>query len=250
MDRYKLLLGESEKKIIHPDAWDLYHSMFKEGDEVVIVTEEEDHFEWGKIKTEKDGCRLTRPGQKSKYFDWDNIRFLAHDGFPVKKLMGADGSKTIEKIDTTKTQEAIREALSINSQSFDRESYTICKRALYNKIGRICFNCPHSEPHSKDICKKNLEEERGIKCGYTQTECINISFIKELKKPRSISTERSIFGDPYMIENFNAFLLNSGSVWTPGHENLYEEIMLLKHKTGPTGMLWGIHTCYFRESIT
>lgn len=36
---------------------------------------------------------------------------MCHDGFPVKKLIGADGSELVGKLDTLNVEEAIRKAL-------------------------------------------------------------------------------------------------------------------------------------------
>lgn len=92
------------------DAWELYNSCFSDGQNVVIVTDF-DTFEWGTLRTTPLGCWLARVSRKDRFFKWDDIRFMAHDGFPVMKLMGADGSRLIEKLDTTYSIGAIRAAL-------------------------------------------------------------------------------------------------------------------------------------------
>lgn len=91
-------------------AWKLYWSMFKDGDEVVIITDD-DKLYWGELETHNDGIELIIIRGPSRHYSWDQIRFMSHDGFPVKKLMGADGGKSIEKLDTTDTQKVIRAAL-------------------------------------------------------------------------------------------------------------------------------------------
>jgi len=92
-------------------TWDLYYSMFKDGDEVIIITEDDDYL-WGSVTAINAGAILSRPNKEDKLVPWEDIRFMSHDGFPVKKLMGADGSNLIELLDTTDTQEAIRQALA------------------------------------------------------------------------------------------------------------------------------------------
>lgn len=83
------------------DAWKLYKECFKDGDIVVIVTED-DSIYYGKLKTEEYGCYIRRKNyhnrlQNGRLFRWEEIRFMAHDGFPCKQLLGADGNKSIEK---------------------------------------------------------------------------------------------------------------------------------------------------------
>lgn len=92
------------------DAWELYDSCFSDGQNVVIVTDF-DTFEWGTLRTLPLGCWLARRERKDLFFWWDDIRFMAHDGFPVERLMGADGSKLIEKLDPVNSARAIRDAL-------------------------------------------------------------------------------------------------------------------------------------------
>lgn len=98
------------------DAWELYNEMFKDGNKVVIVTED-DELVWGELQTEKDGCFIHRPNLKGrlcrgKKYYWHQIRFMSNDGFPCSQLLGADGSKSIEYEDPA--DKLIREA-------FDRE---------------------------------------------------------------------------------------------------------------------------------
>ena len=92
------------------NAWELYNSCFSDGQNVVIVTDF-DAFEWGTLRTTSTGCWLARRGRKDRFFRWEDIRFMAHDGFPVERLMGADGSKLIEKLDPVDSARAIRDAL-------------------------------------------------------------------------------------------------------------------------------------------
>jgi hypothetical protein len=96
-----------------PKGWQLFESCFKLGDEVVVV-DVFDQFWWGLLDGITDfGCLLLRPGVEPKSLTWDDVRFMAHDGFPVRRLIGADGSATIEKLDTTDTQRAVRKALAL-----------------------------------------------------------------------------------------------------------------------------------------
>lgn len=82
-------------------AWDLFNRNFKDGDEVVVI-DEDDRVGWGRLQMiDVNGFMLVRRSPlgstQAKRFWWEDIRFMSHDGFPVRQLMGADGSRTIEK---------------------------------------------------------------------------------------------------------------------------------------------------------
>jgi len=125
------------------NAWKLYWNMFQDGDEVVIITED-DKMAWGEIKARGNGCWLKRYCYKDKFFDWDEIRFMAHDGFPVRKLMGADGSKNIEKLQTEDVQNQIREGLGLEYEE--------------KKLKRIVY----SDPFMIDSCKAKLVNKGNV----------------------------------------------------------------------------------------
>ena len=111
-----------------PDAWDLYRAMFKDGDEVIVIDDFDD-ITWGRIYAHEDCAELKNPNKKNEKICWDDIRFIAHDGFPAKILSGADGSKTIENIDTKNIQKAIRElyvdAIKIEKIEESRSSFRV-----------------------------------------------------------------------------------------------------------------------------
>lgn len=92
------------------DAWTLYRMMFQEGDEVVVVNTDGNLY-WGEAHSSMNHLTLKRSGQKAIKLDWDDVRFMAHDGFPASKLLGADGSDTIEDIDTADLQKSVRSTL-------------------------------------------------------------------------------------------------------------------------------------------
>lgn len=103
--------------------WELYRAAFKEGDEVVIISSFDEYY-WGKLETRGDaGCTLHRPGRKSLDLPWDEIAFMSHDGFPIRKLRGADGSALADKLDTKDTEKALRHAL-------ERSPCSHCKRLV------------------------------------------------------------------------------------------------------------------------
>jgi len=99
------------RAVTEVDQWDLFHSQFQDGEDVVIILDD-DTARQGKLTAIEQGALIRPPGTKvSTLYDWDRIQFISHDGFPARKLLGADGSESIAKLDTTDTETAIREAL-------------------------------------------------------------------------------------------------------------------------------------------
>lgn len=90
-----------------PTAWQLFEQHFSVGQEVIAIFED-DTYVWGKlVGVDIQGCILQKVTTgKSKFFPWCTIRFMCHDGFPVRKMFGADGSESIEL--TTGAAAAIR----------------------------------------------------------------------------------------------------------------------------------------------
>lgn len=67
-------------------AWRVFRSAFKDGD-AVVVENSWGEFLYGKLKATEDGCEISRGGITQE-LNWDVIELIAHDGFPVKRLMG------------------------------------------------------------------------------------------------------------------------------------------------------------------
>lgn len=99
------------------DSWEVFTECFKKGDPVFVVTNE-DKVYWGtlgELDKRSPSTQLTRPGGIVHHIPWLNIRWMSHDGFPVRKLFGADGSASIDKDilagNNQKVVEDIRDAL-------------------------------------------------------------------------------------------------------------------------------------------
>lgn len=81
------------------DAWRIFCECFKEGDEVFVVSDDDEVF-WGRLgplEEQDSDFVLHRPGGIKHSIPWMATRWVSHDGFPVRKLLGADGSASIEK---------------------------------------------------------------------------------------------------------------------------------------------------------
>ena len=95
----------------------LYRSAFKEGD-LVVLEDDVGNYYWGKLKTDELGIWLIRPG-RSKFFYWDDVLFMAHDGFPVQRIknMSQVEAERLSKMTPTK---AIRDYLENIPQTTNR----------------------------------------------------------------------------------------------------------------------------------
>lgn len=97
--------------------WDLFFECFKVGDDVIVVLDN-DKFYWGKIllhEGEEKNISFSlcnTVASRIKRLNWEDVTFISHDGFPVKKMIGADGSPLIEEIDTEDIQLSLRERLA------------------------------------------------------------------------------------------------------------------------------------------
>ena len=78
-------------------AWELFYRTFDEGDDVIVITED-DEWGWGKLEDITDEGAVLWQGNRHCRIFWSEMRFMCHDGFPITKLKGADGSSSIEKI--------------------------------------------------------------------------------------------------------------------------------------------------------
>lgn len=117
-------------------AWALFRQYFKDGEEVILI-DYMDRFYWGKLKScDEEGCTLQyvgRLGAGRRRFDWIDVRFMSHDGFPCRKLFGADGSERIESEPTAR--DAIREGLLLELNLVQGDPFLIegVRGTLYNR---------------------------------------------------------------------------------------------------------------------
>ena len=85
---------ESKTRGNRAEVWALVSRSFVLGDSVVLLLDI-DTMVWGVLQNmDAEGVSLGRK-LKCETYRWDSIRFMSHDGFPVKKLLGADGSLSV-----------------------------------------------------------------------------------------------------------------------------------------------------------
>lgn len=101
-------------------AWQLFNRNFKQGDEVIVINDF-DRVSWGRLgAVDNNGLwlmgafymtsRSTERRQGNKWLAWDSVRFMSHDGFPCKELLGADAHASLEHEPSAK--EAMRNGLA------------------------------------------------------------------------------------------------------------------------------------------
>lgn len=200
-------------EVFTPKAWELYHACFKDGEEVVVI-DENDRMHYGNLETVgEEGCKLHRRGLKDPpLIRWEDVAFISHDGFPVRKLKWADGHRTIEKINTRDTQKAIRDLLT----------------------KKVCDECERLIEVS-DLESHRYRKKKGrIGTGRYRMLC-------------SACRVGFVIGDPFQIEPCAARL------WYPGNSGPEhwvqddEEIIVLRADDGAMANLWGIKNIFFFE---
>lgn len=197
------------------DTWKLFKSQFKKGEQVMAVLDD-GQIIWGKLDFNDHGISLAKgKGIVSHKATWDDVRFLAHDGFPVKKIMCPPSDDLLDKLDTTETQELIRGAID----------FTLCAD-----------------------CGKLIKEDSDAVKYYYSNNPLTDYLCRDCN-----DTKRSLgFVDPFLIENVSAHLVNSGSVgayfcdddWYYDH---FIETLVLKSNDGAMAHLWDLESIFFFE---
>ena len=91
-------------------AWQVFRNEFQDGEKIVL---EDDYgkFYYGYLsKAVEDGILVTRYDGKSRFFEWHQITFMAHDGFPVSEIMGMSYEEAAQRCEEIPTN-IIREKL-------------------------------------------------------------------------------------------------------------------------------------------
>jgi len=121
----------SESKITGK-AWQLWHSMFKDGDEVVLE-DDNGEFHFGRIFTKEDGIELARPeGTPLVNFKWCQIVFIAQDGFPVKEIMGMSYEDAVNLCDSLPTELIRKKLIQLVAESNKKTTKNAGKEIIVN----------------------------------------------------------------------------------------------------------------------
>lgn len=90
-------------RTVTENAWAIFRSAFKDGDEVVIETSSGDFF-WGRLTVMEEQLLLTRPDGRSRQWDWDLVELICHDGFPVRKLFRMTPEEAAKRANATSNE--------------------------------------------------------------------------------------------------------------------------------------------------
>lgn len=100
-------------------AWEVFRSAFKDGEDVVVECHS-GRFHYGSLKIDFDRIVLTTPRGLKRVIPWDDIEFMAHDGFPVSKLMGMTVREAEERAKQS-TDEIIHSMLDTKRRAADQQ---------------------------------------------------------------------------------------------------------------------------------
>jgi hypothetical protein len=193
------------KKMKNLSSWELFNRMFKLDQEIILITDE-DKFEWGRIEDiADDGITLKRDRVKAKEIKWENVVFMSHDGFPVRKLPPSSSDRYVDKLlrnpKTTDFQGTIRNALAFSPCS---ECGEITKDFSTGKFSIECSTC-------------------------------------EAKNEKRYSYRG---GHPWEIEGVSSNIFNAGNFdWTTPYRwsnHPLEETVVMESKDGLGGQLWDL----------
>lgn len=210
------------------DAWDLFNRCFKRGEEVFVITDE-DRVYWGRLgAVTEDEFVLSRPGGVVTSLKWWDIRWMSHDGFPVRRLLGADGSPSLER--EPSVADAIRTA---HAATFgvdgpfrgDLEAAHARIAALEDEVRVL------REPISERILERLREEVSVARARGSGVE----------------SVRRSRFGDPFEAESVASELFNPGNVGFAHYLANDEECLVLTAADGAVAQLFDLPTVYLLE---
>lgn len=112
-------------------VWDLFHATFKKGDEVVIIDDDDEVIMGKMVEFDEDIASIrTDRNKPARNVYWIDVRFMSHDGFPVAKLMGADGSKLVEQLPTADAIKTIRATFNHDVCSDCGELFDNCGKLI------------------------------------------------------------------------------------------------------------------------
>lgn len=208
------------------NTWDLFHSMFKEGEQVVVI-DEDDSFHWGYLfSSDVGGIHLTRP-KRSEFIKWEDIVFISHDGFPVKKLPPSGADMFIEAMLKTKKIE--------NKQQLIRETLTT----------DLCYYCGslYFENSLNLIFRRHADNTKCPKCkyGYSDDDDDSPTYAPGHGPSTGLS-----FGDPFEIEKVSCRLFNPGnnSLYHEYYDDTFIETLAMVSKDGAKAQLFTLNTVF------
>lgn len=221
------------------DVWTLFHKHFKKGHDVCLI-DDNDFVTIGKLVAfNDDGCWIQEGRNTAPWFYWWwDIRFMSHDGFPVKKLLGADGSSSIEQsVDTVNILHELR-------TSFEPHGRRKGRRKPID--GVQCERCERTVPRG------TLEPVQYYNkiSNYPKTPK---EVLRECQVCRSDGHDTvrrfgCVMGDPFLVEGVSATMHNPGNSGPRFWDTYFEESLELVAPDGAAAILSDLGTVYYFEA--
>lgn len=219
-------------------AWDLFNRCFKTNEKVFVI-DDKDNIYWGRLGLQdSDTFTLTRSGGICVELHWWDMRWMSHDGFPVRKLYGADGSQSIESEDSV--MDIIRQAHGQGGiYRNDLEAARAHIDVLKDDVRRLTGDVVAEPPVHTTTTPSESQASRSARGG--------VSF-ESGTRPSSRPISRGRFGDPFDFEDVVASELhNAGKVGWEHFLTFEEECLVLHAKGGAIAHLWDLPTVHTVE---
>ncbi|MCX6766160.1 MAG: hypothetical protein NT170_00025 [Candidatus Moranbacteria bacterium] len=201
-------------------AWELFKKDFQKGQFVVIITED-DRLDWGLLHfDEVDVGMLTLASglRPARTYHWNQIIFMAHGGFPVRKIFGKYPEKDL--ITTEDVPGLFRAALAQENLEALQQKADAARVILGIDLKEIAPNFATTRAEMRD-------EER-----YFKDDLFRLKF-----------------GDPFEVEACHMRLFNAGNIGPRFYLNPAEEILRMMSKDGAIAHLWQIINVFEVEIV-
>jgi hypothetical protein len=200
-------------------AWKLFMKDFKNGQSVVIITEDE-RFDWGTLQYTEETVTLTSGLRPPKTYHWNQIVFMCHDGFPVRKVFGRYPEK---EVDIGDKPGLFRAALAAeNLESMEQKA-----NVIHGVLG---------------LPEIDLED---VSPGFTKAQ----EEMEAEMEPFERLLTRFRFGDPFEVEACHVRLFNPGNVGPQFYLNHAEEVLRMMSRDGALAHHWQLVNVFEFEVV-
>lgn len=197
----------------------LFKKDFKNGQFVVIISED-DQLDWGTLhfdKVDEGMVTLSSGLRPARTYHWNQIIFMSHGGFPVRKIFGKYPEKDLI---TGDVPGLFRAALAQENLE-----------ALQKKTNA-----------ARGILGIDLKE---ISPGFAKVQ----EEMQAEVEPFEDILARIKFGDPFQVEACGVRLFNAGNVGPQFYLNPREEVLRMMSEDGAMAHLWQVGNVFEFEII-
>lgn len=185
----------------------------------VIITEDE-RFDWGILQYTEDTVTLTSGLRPPKTYHWNQIIFMCHDGFPVRKVLGKYPGREVSREDIPGL---FRAALAAeNLEAMERKASVV-----HGVLG---------------LPEIDMED---ISPGFAQAQ----EDMQAEVEPFERLLTRFRFGDPFEVEAHRIQLFNPGNVGPQFYLNPAEEVLRMMSKDGALAHHWQLVNVFDFEIV-